>query len=316
MALNLSKQDAIPTYQIGSDGSVVDTIGAVPVTSLGVAVTGSPFSLPAAGFSNPMYLAANSADSTGFDISDCAWFSVIYFGTYASYSIAVEQTGDTTGASGWGSVALGENYTLSSGVNLAGSSAQSGTNAASGAMIGYFKVGMRARIKVTALGSGTLQAYVIKHGSAFPVHLLNATVTGSAANDAAISGAGNPVPVALRATTAGAVLAAVQAGDVVYPAGDVNGFTITTRQYSKTNIATATTTQVLSGVGVLHSVNINKGVAASTVSIYDATSGTTNPIAVIDSALSNSFIYDAVIATGIRVVTSGATDVTISYKAG
>lgn len=293
-------------------GAPIDPNAPAPVTSLGVVVSGSSgWSVPSSGFSNPKYIAANTSDSTGFDISDAGAVTAAYEGTYGSYSILCEQTADPTGATGW-YPSLGWNAALTVGALF--SSAQTGNNAASGQVAIFPVTGQRMRFTVTALGSGTIVARITKHGMRFPPQLDATIASGSAASDATI--AGNPVPVGLRATTAGAVLSAVQAGDVVYQAADVNGFTIITQQYSKTNIATATTTQVLSGVGVLHSVNINKGVAASTVSIYDATSGTTNPIAVIDSALSNSFIYDAVIATGIRVVTSGATDVTISYKAG
>jgi hypothetical protein len=86
---------------------------------------------------------------------------------------------------------------------------------------------------------------------------------------------------------------------------------------SKTNITTATTTQVKSGAGILHKVIVNTAVSAATISIYDATSGTTNPIGVITcpvTAAPFQMEYNCDIATGIRVVTSGATDVTVVWR--
>lgn len=85
---------------------------------------------------------------------------------------------------------------------------------------------------------------------------------------------------------------------------------------SKTNITTATTTQVKSGTGILHKVIVGTPVAAATISIYDATSGTTNPIGVITCAAVNAFEieYNCDVTTGIRVITSGATDVTVVWR--
>lgn len=85
-----------------------------------------------------------------------------------------------------------------------------------------------------------------------------------------------------------------------------------------THISTATTTQVKSGAGTLVRVVVNsKGTVASAVAIYDATSGTTNPVAIIDSLnLSGTFEYDVAVSTGIRVVTTGtvAPDVTVVWR--
>lgn len=85
---------------------------------------------------------------------------------------------------------------------------------------------------------------------------------------------------------------------------------------SKTNITTATTTQVKSGAGILSKVIIGTAVSAATISIYDATSGTTNPISVITcpaTAVPFDVEFNCTVATGIRVITSGATDVTVVY---
>jgi hypothetical protein len=88
--------------------------------------------------------------------------------------------------------------------------------------------------------------------------------------------------------------------------------------YTFINITTSTTTQVLSGAGVLHSVVVNtKGTIASAIKIYDATSGTTGPICSIDSLnLDGTFYFDAAVSNGIRVITTGtvAPDVTVLYR--
>lgn len=84
------------------------------------------------------------------------------------------------------------------------------------------------------------------------------------------------------------------------------------------NINSAATTQVKNSAGILHKIVVNTGVASATISVYDATSGTTNPVAVITCpvTITNPFelAYDLYCSTGIRVITSGATDVTVVYR--
>lgn len=88
--------------------------------------------------------------------------------------------------------------------------------------------------------------------------------------------------------------------------------------YSFTNITTATTTVVKSGAGVLHGITINtKGTVASTVTIYDNTAGSGTKIGIIDSLnLSGPFLFDAIFATGLTIVTTGtaAPDITVTYR--
>ena len=90
--------------------------------------------------------------------------------------------------------------------------------------------------------------------------------------------------------------------------------------YNFTNITTNTTTQVLTGDGVLHTVCINNaGAASNTASIYDDDDGTSLPIGVIDTVELNGrcFLYDAAVTTGIRVITGTGTaaDLTVTYRA-
>jgi len=82
------------------------------------------------------------------------------------------------------------------------------------------------------------------------------------------------------------------------------------------NITTSTTTAVKSGSGVLHSISINTlGSVASLVTVYDNTSGSGTKIATINSlTLSGSFIYDITFNTGLTIVTTGAPNITVSYR--
>lgn len=84
------------------------------------------------------------------------------------------------------------------------------------------------------------------------------------------------------------------------------------------NLAANATTQVFSGDGVLHSVCINdQGASSNTASIYDATSGTDNPIAVIDTVTATGcLVYDAAVDNGIRVIiaTGTAANITVTYR--
>jgi hypothetical protein len=69
--------------------------------------------------------------------------------------------------------------------------------------------------------------------------------------------------------------------------------------------------QVKLGKGALKSVIVNN--AATTVSIYDNTGGTTNPIAIIATGV-GTFAYNCKFNSGLHIVTVGATtDITVTY---
>lgn len=95
--------------------------------------------------------------------------------------------------------------------------------------------------------------------------------------------------------------------------GSLNGF-------ASVHVASATTTVVKSGAGVLHTLTINKPVASDTITIYDNTAGSGTAIAIptIPSTVTGespfTLIYDAAFATGLTVVTSGSDDITVSYR--
>jgi len=94
---------------------------------------------------------------------------------------------------------------------------------------------------------------------------------------------------------------------------------MTIGSFSYANITTATTTTVKSGSGYLNGLIINKGVAAATITIYDNTAGSGTLIGTITfgaALLGDPPIpvpYNINFTTGLTIVTSGATDLTISY---
>lgn len=84
-----------------------------------------------------------------------------------------------------------------------------------------------------------------------------------------------------------------------------------------TYITTATTTQVKTGAGILHKIVLNKPVASSTIKLIDNTSGTTANIGIITNTTDvkpYELIYDCRFTTGLRIVTSGADDITVVWQ--
>lgn len=87
-----------------------------------------------------------------------------------------------------------------------------------------------------------------------------------------------------------------------------------------TNITTATTTTVKSGKGILHKLVMNTYVASATITIYDNTAGSGTKIGTLtlpstvtgDTPL--TLPYDLQFSTGLTLVTSGATDLTVIYR--
>ena len=92
-----------------------------------------------------------------------------------------------------------------------------------------------------------------------------------------------------------------------------------TERMSYTNIASATTTTVRSGGGVLHSIVCNKAVASGVMTIYDNTAGSGTKIGTIThpaTLLQNQYvlIYDIAFVTGLTIVTGQADDLTICWR--
>lgn len=81
-------------------------------------------------------------------------------------------------------------------------------------------------------------------------------------------------------------------------------------------ITSANTYQVKEGRGRLYKIVFNKPVASSTVKVIDGTAGSTANIATITNTSAEEpyeLCYDLIFRHGLRIVTSGADDITILY---
>lgn len=80
------------------------------------------------------------------------------------------------------------------------------------------------------------------------------------------------------------------------------------------NISSSTTTLVKSGGGSFHGLTVNAKGSTGTVTIYDALSATGTKIATMTLTAEGTFIFDVQFSTGLTVVTTGAPDITVSYR--
>lgn len=86
--------------------------------------------------------------------------------------------------------------------------------------------------------------------------------------------------------------------------------------YQKTYIASATTTQVFTGTGVLKAIVVNT-TAAGTIGIIDGISGSTvNVGQLVASVVPGTYEYNITIANGLRIVTGAASDITVVWAQG
>lgn len=79
-------------------------------------------------------------------------------------------------------------------------------------------------------------------------------------------------------------------------------------------ISTATTTQVLTGAGVLRKIIVGTTAAGSIKVIDDITGTTTNIAELQASILPGVYEFNAGVAKGIRIVTAAASLVTVIYE--
>jgi hypothetical protein len=80
------------------------------------------------------------------------------------------------------------------------------------------------------------------------------------------------------------------------------------------NIATATTTVVKSGKGILRKVIVNT-TAAGSITIYDNTAASGTKIATMKASIAeNSYLFDCLFTLGCTVVTAAASDVTVTFE--
>jgi hypothetical protein len=113
---------------------------------------------------------------------------------------------------------------------------------------------------------------------------------------------------------------ALSLGTLIEGEDQTNHVMKTEQQFVYTNITSATTTVVKSGAGFLHAVAINLAVAAGVITLYDNTAGSGTKIATITfptPLLANQMlmVYNVKFTTGLTIVTSASTDLTISTRA-
>ena len=85
--------------------------------------------------------------------------------------------------------------------------------------------------------------------------------------------------------------------------------------YSSAYISTATTTQVYTGYCNLVSITVNT-TSAGSITVYDETgSGNTKVKAVLKASVAEqTFFYQMNMSTGIKIITAGASDITVTYS--
>lgn len=84
--------------------------------------------------------------------------------------------------------------------------------------------------------------------------------------------------------------------------------------YVNNYIATATTTVVKTGAGILHAITVEGG-TAGTIIVYDNTAATGTILASFSSTNAlQTYVFDVTFATGLTVITSAATQLSVSYK--
>lgn len=79
-------------------------------------------------------------------------------------------------------------------------------------------------------------------------------------------------------------------------------------------ISTATTTTVKTGAGHLHSVVVNGGTAGTIIG-YDNTAASGTILFSFDSTNAlNTYMFDVAFSTGLTIITSAATKLSVSYR--
>lgn len=79
-------------------------------------------------------------------------------------------------------------------------------------------------------------------------------------------------------------------------------------------IATATTTQVKTGSGVLRRIIVGE-TAAGAISIIDGTSGSTANIGTLKASIvEGDYEFNVAFSQGLRIVTAGASKITVVFE--
>lgn len=175
-----------------------------------------------------------------------------------------------------------------------------------------------SRVYQDVPASLTTQVYGSTTGAAIQTDASsNLQVVGSVASGAADSGA--PVKVGGKYNSTQPTLTTGNRGDVqISKFGDMT----TADSTSFANITAATTTVVKSGAGLLYAICLNNAINAATITIYDNTAGSGTTIGAYTQAVGGGAYnpvgcqrYDGMnFNTGLTVVTSAASNVTVLYK--
>lgn len=87
-----------------------------------------------------------------------------------------------------------------------------------------------------------------------------------------------------------------------------------TQEYQRTYIDSAATTQVATGKCVLEAIVIGE-TAAGAISIIDGTSGTTANVGTLKASIAEgTYTFHATMSAGIRIVTAGASKITVLWS--
>lgn len=191
------------------------------------------------------------------------------------------------------------------------------------------------RARSTAAITGTIVVQAAFSAGSGPVQVLSPNSAGLTASLTPASGPINAMVMAGRYQSSPDTFTDGQTGPIklsakgiaLTTAADANGNIIdvtlpvqTYQSNSFANITSGTTTNVKSGSGTLSKITINTLIAAATITIYDntAASGTKIGTITLQSTITGSdpvtLTYDISFATGLTIVTSGSTDLTVSYR--
>lgn len=84
--------------------------------------------------------------------------------------------------------------------------------------------------------------------------------------------------------------------------------------YKCAYISSATTTQVKTGTGVLHAIVVGE-TAAGAISIIDNTTGSTVNIGQLKASIvEGTYVFNTAFASGLRIITAGASKITVIYR--
>lgn len=89
-----------------------------------------------------------------------------------------------------------------------------------------------------------------------------------------------------------------------------------TNAFNYLHLATAATTQVKTGPGMLHAIIVNTPISAGTIKLIDNTTGSTVNIGTMthSGTIPYQLTYDLAFSTGLRIIASGNDDFTVVYS--